>query len=106
MKEKTTGANLIIDNNNPGFRKRLETNKVIRLFLKLLKWGRMRGIRYYYSLTAVEYIGELAAEYPALKDLLYYAVSIFEEAVFSRHLIDAQVIRKYKQAIKTIVKTR
>ena len=105
-KEKTAGVNIEHDNKHLGLRKRLETNRVIRLFLKLLRWGRKQGVRYYYSQTAVEYIGVLTGKYPALKDSLCYAVLIFEEAVFSRHLIGNKVIGKYKQAIKTIVKTR
>jgi len=89
---------------SPG--KQREINRVVRLFIKLLHWGKKRGIPYYSSQTACEYIAQLVVRYPLEQEALAMVVIIFEEAVFSSHILSKKTITRYKETIMQIMKMR
>lgn len=92
------------DNNKAiQFKKRREANKILKLFMKIIRWGSRQGIQYYYNQTVQEFITDLSDKFPGLKEPLVYTAAIFEESCFSLHLIGSRTLHQYRTAVRQII---
>ena len=83
-------------------RKRVQMSRVQRSFAALLQWGEAQGIPYRFFYTPQEYAGLLTAVIPAGREQLAIIVEVFEEAIFSTHLILSARMSGYFQAIRSV----
>ena len=90
----------------PGWLKRIEMGRILRAYLKLIKWGKRRGVPYRGYMAPQEYGRELAEEVPAVEEALGEAVDIMEEALFSPDLVERGKVSRYMSLMKSIVKER
>jgi len=81
----------------------METNTMIRAFLKLIRAGKRFGIPYTDNLGPLEYLKRLAVLFPDSTSLFYRAAEIFEESLFSRHTISQAHMDEYLSAVKSII---
>ena len=82
--------------------KKREVNKIIKFYCKLIRWGAKRGTPWKGQMP-VEYNEELAGKYEEWRDSLEEIVRIYEESLFSDHLIPKSDIIKYCSGIKEIL---
>jgi hypothetical protein len=83
-------------------RKRVQMSRVQRAFLVLTKWGEQLGVPYVFFLTPLEYSEQLSAAVPAGSGQLTYVVEVFEEVMFSTHLVAGGRIARYLRAIRSL----
>jgi hypothetical protein len=83
-------------------RKLLQMSRVQRAFAALLRRGEELGIPFLLFYTPREYAEKLSAALPAAAGGLAYAVEVFEEAMFSTHVIASGRISRYFQTIKRL----
>jgi hypothetical protein len=83
-------------------RKRVQMGRVQRAFAALLQWGEAQGIPYRFFYTPQEYAELLTAAIPAGREQLAIIVEVFEEAIFSTHLILSARMSGYFQAIRSV----
>jgi hypothetical protein len=83
-------------------RKRVQMSRVQRAFLALIRWGEKLGVPYLYCLTPVEYSRKLSAAVPAGAAQLAYVVDVFEEVMFSTHLVASGSIALYIRTIRSL----
>jgi hypothetical protein len=83
-------------------RKRVQISRVQRAFLALTRWGQRLGVPYVSFLTPLEYSRQLSAAAPAGADRLAYVVDVFEEVVFSIHLVASGRIARYMRTIRSL----
>ena len=103
--------NIVIrDNDKPGrirerrisVRKRLQMSRVQRAFLALTRWGSQLGIPYIQHFTPLEYSERLIAVVPTGSGQLNYVVDVFEEVMFSTHLVAAGRIARYIHTVRAL----
>ena len=87
-----------------GFLKRWEMGRVLRMFLKLIRYGRRRGVEYRSSLAPLEFAELVAAAIPRQQASLAEAMTIFEEALYSPRRLSRQKTGRYFVLVKDIVK--
>ncbi len=90
--------------------KRREVGRMTKSFLALIRWGTERGVPYALSTAPGEYVRDLAASQEAAEtalgaDLLSTG-DIFEEALYSDHLLDAERLAEYEEAIRRVLASR
>ena len=83
-------------------RKKVQMGRVGRAFAALLQWGEGLGIPYFLFNTPQEYTERLAAIVPAGAGQLSFVVEIFEEVMFSTHLIASGRISQYFRTIRLL----
>ena len=83
-------------------RKRVQMGRVLRAFVSLLRWGESLGISYFPFNTPQEYTQRLAAAIPAGNKHLDFVVDVFEEVMFSTHLVPWPRISRYYRSIRTL----
>jgi len=83
-------------------RKKLQMGRVERAFAALLQWGEALGIPYLFFNTPQEYTERLAAVVPAGTGQLSFVVEIFEEVMFSTHLLASGRISQYFRTIRSL----
>jgi hypothetical protein len=83
-------------------RKRVQMSRVQRAFLALTKWGERLGVPYVFFLTPLEYSDQLSAAVPAGSGQLTYVVEVFEEVMFSTHLVAGGRIARYLRTIRSL----
>jgi hypothetical protein len=83
-------------------RKRMQMSRVQQAFLALTKWGEQLGIPYVFFLTPLEYSLQLKEAVPAGSGQLAYVVEVFEEVMFSTHLVAAGRIARYIRTIRSL----
>jgi hypothetical protein len=81
-------------------RKRVQMSRVQRAFLALTRWGEQLGVPYVFYFTPLEYSERLIEAVPAGTGQLAYVVEVFEEVMFSTHLVAAARIARYFRAIR------
>jgi hypothetical protein len=81
-------------------RKRMQMSRVQRAFLALVRWGEQLGVPYLFYLTPLEYSQRLTELVPAGFGQLTYVVDVFEEVMFSTHLVAAGRIAHYLRTIR------
>jgi hypothetical protein len=91
-----------IKNRRLSVRKRVQMSRVQRAFLALTKWGERLGVSYVFFLTPLEYSRRLIAAVPAGAAQLAYVVEVFEEVMFSTHLVASGRIARYFRAIRSL----
>jgi len=89
-------------------KKKKEITGIIRSFILLIRWGEKKGVKYYKSLAPKEYINSLNIYLSRTDNIieknLNEIADIFEEALFSDHIIGNEVIRNYKILIRKTIK--
>jgi len=83
-------------------RKRVQMGRVQRAFLALTKWGEQLGVSYVFYFTPLEYSEQLIEAVPAGSVQLAYVVEVFEEVMFSTHLVAAGRIARYIRTIRSL----
>ncbi|HEB11352.1 MAG TPA: DUF4129 domain-containing protein [Spirochaetales bacterium] len=83
----------------PGLRKKLQMGRVLKAFARLLKWGQRSGVPFFPANTPQEYTGRLAATVPDTEPSLGFIVQVFEEVMFSTHLVERDRITRYLRAV-------
>jgi hypothetical protein len=83
-------------------RKKVQMGRVGRAFAALLQWGEALGIPYNYFYTPQEYTERLAAIVPAGAGQLGFVVEVFEEVMFSAHLVASGRISQYLRTIRLL----
>jgi hypothetical protein len=83
-------------------RKRVQMGRVQRAFAALLAWGERLGIPYAFFYTPREYTEKLAAVVPAGGRELAFVVDIFEEVMFSTHLVASGRMSRYFRSIRLL----
>jgi hypothetical protein len=83
-------------------RKRLQMSRVQRAFLALTRWGSQLGIPYVLSFTPLEYSERLIAVVPTGCGQLNYVVEVFEEVMFSTHLVATGRIARYIRTVRAL----
>lgn len=86
----------------PSVRKRIQMSRVERAFLALVRWGEQSGVPFVFFYTPGEYAVRLAALVPAGAGQLDYVVEVFEEVMFSPHLVAPGRIARYFQMIRSM----
>jgi hypothetical protein len=87
-------------------RKRVQMGRVLRAFLQLLQWGETLGIRRWPANTPQEYTGRLAAALPERAEELGFVTEVFEEVMFSRHLVASGRTARYFDSIRRLRRFR
>jgi len=83
-------------------RKRVQMSRVQRAFLALTRWGEQLGVPYVRFLTPVEYSRQLCTAVPEGTGQLAYVVDVFEEVMFSTHLVASGRIARYFRTIRSL----
>jgi hypothetical protein len=91
-------------------RKKMQMGRVQRAFAALLRWGTQIGVPYrlfytpreYAELLADKLTDRIAVAAPDCSSQLAFIVEVFEEAIFSTHLIAAGRLSDYFRAIRLI----
>jgi hypothetical protein len=86
-------------------KKRRQKNRVVKAFVILIKWGARRKITFQPSLGPKEYANLIIEHMPRIKERLTFIADTFEEAVFSTHIMQPAVIRRYIHNIKEIIRS-
>ena len=83
-------------------RKRIQMSRVERAFLALVRWGEQSGVPFVFFYTPNEYAVRLAALVPAGDAPLDFVVEVFEEVMFSPHLVASGRIARYFRTIRSV----
>ena len=78
----------------------MQMNRVERAFLALIRWGERSGVPFVFFYTPQEYALRLASEVPGSGGELDYVVEVFEEVMFSSHLVDSGRLARYFRAVR------
>jgi|GEM_PF-4241153 len=88
---------------NISIKKRREISRVLRAFIILIQWGVKNNLKYLNFYAPCEYLDLVAGKNPKNHTLLKKIGSIFEESVFSDHILDDDIIKEYINGINKIV---
>jgi hypothetical protein len=88
----------------PGLFKRWEMGKVLRAYVRLIRWAERRGVRFRAPLAPREYMYRVAAEVPDHRVALDQASVILEEAIFSDHRVARARLRVYFDTIRAVTR--
>ena len=91
-----------IKTNRLSVRKRVQMNRVQRAFLALTRWGERLGVPYAHFLTPAEYSRQLCTAVPERAGQLDYVVDVFEEVMYSAHLVASSKIARYIHTIRSL----
>lgn len=86
----------------PGLRKRVQMERVVRVFVEVTKWGAKRGLAYRRTEAAREYLLRIAALRPEHYADAVSVAEIYCEVRFSRHLVAGHRVHDYLRAAKRI----
>jgi hypothetical protein len=95
-----------LKNRQPGWLKKLEMGRILKGFLKLMRWGQKKGVLYKKHMGPAEYTGMLSDTVPPQREALTEAVDIMEEALFSSDLLKRGKLARYLFLVKRIVKEK
>ncbi len=87
------------ESRRPGLRKKLQMGRVLKAFARMLKWGERIGVPFFPANTPQEYTHRLAAAAPGTEPSLEFIVQVFEEVMFSTHLVDRDRISRYLKVV-------
>lgn len=82
-----------------------ETENVFYLYVRLVRWGIKSRIPWR-SRMPLEYNKELRKAFPDFADTLDFIVQVYEESMFSEHLLGEGVFQKYRGAVRRITRRR
>jgi hypothetical protein len=85
-------------------RKRLQMSRVQRAFLALTRWGEKLGVPYRLHLAPVEYSDRLSEAVPAGSGQLTCVVEVFEEVMFSTHLVEPGRLARFFRMVRSLRK--
>lgn len=83
-------------------KKMQELSILTNAFIKLIKWGKKKKVKYQPQRLPQEYISAIIARYPMKENDLITILNIFEEAHFSLHLVGDEIIETYLGLIKSM----
>jgi hypothetical protein len=84
--------------------KRLQIRNFIKAFLKLAFWGASKKqVSYQKHLGPLEYGRQLMAVAPQQAEIIHTALEIFEEGLFSHHLVEKEKVKLYYKLVREII---
>ncbi|MFP4363316.1 MAG: hypothetical protein ACLFR1_05555 [Spirochaetia bacterium] len=83
-----------------------ENNRIIRGFLKVMRWGKNHKKEYRKGRTPREYISELVYTFPEIEEQGSTIYQVFQEAIFSNHVLGDTVMKSYDAAVRSITRIR
>jgi len=83
-------------------KKKLQMGKVLKAFAALIKRGEDIGLRFFTTQTPQEYTDRLAAKLPESREHLGFVVEVFEEVMFSNHLVDRERVQLYLRTVRRL----
>ena len=89
-----------------GFFQRLALSREIKTFVKIIRWGEKRGVRFRRSLGPLEYAQSLGANAPEVQGELVTVADILEELLFSGRGIEPQRSDRFFEAARLVLKYR
>lgn len=89
-----------------GEQKKKQRRKMVRLFYKLVRWGKKQGHPFTPGHTLQEYAVILGNGRPACKPELQRIIEILEISLFSTIIIDTPTEKEYRESIKKIIRRR
>jgi hypothetical protein len=90
----------------PGMFKRMEMGRVLRAYVRLIRWGGRRGVSFRVSYAPREYADQLKERLPEHAGALEEAMVILEQALFSPVRIGRQRVGVYLKRIREITGKR
>lgn len=90
----------------PSLQKRLQMDRVVRVFADLARWGSRHGVPYSRTEAAREYLSRVATLHPERYADAMTVAQTFCEARFSRHVLSRERMRQYVGAAKRITSAR
>lgn len=89
-----------------GLFQRLGQSREIRTFVKVIRWGERRGVRFHRSLGPREYAGSLGAAAPEVRGDLERLADILEELLFSGRRLTPRRTEEYFDAARLVLRNR
>lgn len=83
-------------------RKRRQIGIVVRAYMKLIDWGKSKGVSYLPSFTPHEYTEQLTGTVPEIEGILTSTIDLFEEILFSPSIAVSGKVRLYLSGISQI----
>lgn len=105
MRSNATVAEECAKTDSHGLRKRRQLSHVSERFLALIAWSSERGLNYRKSFVPTEYGERLRGGFPQITQEIDTAIEVFEEALYSDHVIPGRRMRAFNRAIDAIVKS-
>jgi hypothetical protein len=88
----------------PAFLRRIGLSKELKAFLKIIKWGEKRGIKFRSSLGPAEYTGMIAQQVPEAEAALERIALLLETFLFSNEGLSEELSSEYHRSIEDTVK--
>ncbi len=85
-------------------RKRIQVGRLVKAFLRLLRWADRHGVSYRDYETLLEFSTRLLPVVPESRPEVSLIVDVLEEALFSTHIVSAERVARYYTAIRGIRK--
>ena len=85
-------------------RKRIQAGRLVKAFLRLLRWAEQHGVSYRDYETLLEFSTRLLPVVPESRPDISLIVDVLEEALFSTHIVSAERVTRYFSAIRGIRK--
>jgi hypothetical protein len=85
-------------------RKRIQAGRLVKAFLRLLRWAELHGVSYRDYETLLEFSTRLLPVVPESRPEVSLIVDVLEEALFSTHIVSAERVARYFSAIRGIRK--
>jgi hypothetical protein len=89
-----------------GFFQRLGLSREVRTFVKIIRWGERRGVRYERSLGPREYAGSLGSQIPGVRAEIDRLAALLEELLFSGREIGRQRTEEYFETARLVLRYR
>jgi hypothetical protein len=89
-------------NRSISIRKRRQIGIVVKAYMKLIDWGKSKGVSYLSSFTPHEYMVQLTGKVPGIEDILTSTIDLFEEILFSPSIAVSGKVRLYLSGIRQI----
>ncbi len=86
--------------------RRNEFGRVCRSFLRLIRWGKRKGIDFTSATAPGTYTRLLSERFPAHKETLAVIADCFEQAVYSTHQLGKERLVEYERAVRTVVQDK
>jgi hypothetical protein len=88
-----------------GIRKRRQVSRITSRFFELIRWSTKQGYGYRKSFVPSEYAARLAAAFPSIGEDLRQVIGIYEEVMYSPHVVGRRKIRAFDAAIDRITRS-
>ena len=90
----------------PGLFQRMQMGRLLRAYVKLIRWGERRGVAFRTPYAPQEYAFMVAERAPEHREALREAIAVLEEALFSPHRVPRERVGVYLRTIREITGKR